>query len=36
MDRDDIQAIFRCLMDVCRHFAKKYGFRIKSYEPEDL
>jgi len=34
MDRDDIEMIFRCLMQICRHFAGKYGFRIKQY-PEN-
>lgn len=34
MDKDDIEMIFRCLMQICRHFAKKYKLRIKAYEPE--
>jgi hypothetical protein len=29
--RDDIQMIFRCLMQFARHLAKKYGFTIKQW-----
>lgn len=34
MDLEDIEMLFRCLMQFLRHLAKKYGFRIKQY-PEN-
>lgn len=34
LDREDIEMLFRCLMQFCRHLAKKHKFTIKSYEPE--
>jgi hypothetical protein len=34
MDREDIEILFRCLMQFLRHLAKKYGFKIKQY-PEN-
>lgn len=34
LDRDDIEMLFRCLMQIARHLAKKYGFTIKQW-PEN-
>jgi hypothetical protein len=35
MDRDDIEMLFRCLMQFARHLARKYGFTIKAIAPEN-
>lgn len=34
MDREDIEMLFRCLMQFARHLARKYGFNIKQW-PEN-
>jgi hypothetical protein len=34
MDRGDIEMLFRCMMQMARHLAKKYGFTIKQW-PEN-
>jgi uncharacterized C2H2 Zn-finger protein len=34
-DREDIEMLFRCLMQFARHLAKKHGFTIKAYEPNE-
>ena len=33
-DRDDVEMLFRCLMQFARHLAKKHGFTIKQW-PEN-
>lgn len=33
-DRDDIEMLFRCIMQMARHLAKKYGFTIKQWPEE--
>lgn len=34
MDREDIEMLFRCLIQFARHLARKYSFTIKQYAPE--